>query len=335
MGQLDGRVAVITGAASGMGLATAERFIAEGASVVIADFNTESGTAAAERLGDRCRFTKCDVAIEDDVAAAIALATDAFGRLDIVFNNAGIGGAFGPITEIKAEDWDETFAILTKGVFLGIKHGARVMIDQGEGGSIINTASIAGIGGGAGPQPYSAAKAAVINLGKNTATELAPHNIRVNSICPGLIFTPLMHSGDEEDAERVMNEFQPLKRRGEGSDIAGAALFLAGDDSSFITGHPVFFKAILMGIELTILVATYSYLVRWKQIPAFAALTAGILLGKLVYYSMKSVALGTGILAGSLISTPVQTQMILALGTAAVFGIVEHLHAKRGNPKHE
>ena len=239
MGQLDGRVAVITGAASGMGLATAERFIAEGASVVIADFNTESGTAAADRLGDRCRFTKCDVAIEDDVAAAIALATDAFGRLDIVFNNAGIGGAFGPITEIKAEDWDETFAILTKGVFLGIKHGARVMIDQGEGGSIINTASIAGIGGGAGPQPYSAAKAAVINLGKNTATELAPHNIRVNSICPGLIFTPLMHSGDEEDAERVMNEFQPLKRRGEGSDIAGAALFLAGDDSSFITGQSI------------------------------------------------------------------------------------------------
>jgi len=237
MGQLDGRVAVITGAASGMGLATAERFIAEGASVVIADFNVDNGTAAAERLGTHCRFTKCDVAVEDDVAAAIELATDAFGRLDIVFNNAGIGGAFGPITDIKAEDWDATFAVLTKGVFLGIKHGARVMIDQGEGGSIINTASIAGVGGGAGPQPYSAAKAAVINLAKNTAVELAPHNIRVNTINPGLIFTPLMHSGDEDDAERVMNEFQPLKRRGEGSDIAGAALFLAGDDSAFITGQ--------------------------------------------------------------------------------------------------
>ncbi|MCL4114369.1 UNVERIFIED_CONTAM: hypothetical protein GTU68_025731 [Idotea baltica] len=222
-----------------MGLATAERFIAEGASVVIADFNVDNGTAAATQLGDRCRFTKCDVAVEDDVAAAIALATDAFGRLDIVFNNAGIGGAFGPITEIKAEDWDETFAILTKGVFLGIKHAARVLIDQGEGGSIINTASIAGIGGGAGPQAYSAAKAAVINLAKNTAVELAPHNIRVNTICPGLIFTPLMHSGDEDDAERVMNEFQPLKRRGEGADIAGAALFLAGDDSSFITGQAI------------------------------------------------------------------------------------------------
>lgn len=237
MGQLDGRVAVITGAASGMGLATAERFIAEGASVVIADFNADNGAAAADRLGEQCRFTKCDVAVEDDVAAAITLATDAFGRLDIVFNNAGFGGAFGPITEIRAEDWDTTFAVLTKGVFLGIKHAARVLIEQGEGGSIINTASIAGLGGGAGPQPYSAAKAAVINLTTVTAVELAPHFIRVNAICPGLIFTPLMHSGDEEDAERVMREFQPLKQRGEGSDIAGAALFLAGTDSKFITGE--------------------------------------------------------------------------------------------------
>lgn len=246
MGQLDGKVAVITGAASGMGLATAERFIAEGASVVIADFNADNGTAAADRLGDACRFTKCDVAVEDDVAAAIALATDAFGRLDIVFNNAGVGGAFGPITEIRVEDWDETFAILTRGVFLGIKHAARVMIDQGEGGSIINTASIAGIGGGAGPQAYSAAKAAVISLAKTTSVELAPHGIRVNTICPGLIFTPLMHSGDEEDAERVMNQFQPLKKRGEGSDIAGAALFLAGPDSAFVSGEAITVDGALM-----------------------------------------------------------------------------------------
>lgn len=246
MGQLDGRVAVITGAASGMGLATAERFVAEGAKVVIADFNADSGTAAAERLGDACRFTKCDVAVEDDVAAAIALATDAFGRLDIVFNNAGIGGAFGPITEIKVEDWDETFAILTRGVFLGIKHAARVMIEQGDGGSIINTASIAGIGGGAGPQAYSAAKAAVISMAKTISVELAPHGIRVNTICPGLIFTPLMHSGDEADAERVMNQFQPLKKRGEGSDIAGAALFLAGDDSGFISGESITVDGALM-----------------------------------------------------------------------------------------
>jgi len=246
MGQLDGKVAVITGAASGMGLATAERFVAEGASVVIADFNVVNGQAAADRLGQQCRFTKCDVAVEDDVAAAIALATDAFGRLDVVFNNAGVGGAFGPITEIDADDWDETFAILTKGVFLGTKHAARVMIEQGTGGSIINTASIAGRGGGAGPQAYSAAKAAVINLTKTTAVELAPHSIRVNAICPGLIFTPLMHSGDEEDAERVMNTYQPMKRRGEGSDIAGCALWLAGDDSAFVSGEDITVDGALM-----------------------------------------------------------------------------------------
>lgn len=246
MGSIEGRVAVITGAASGMGLATAERFIAEGASVVIADFNADNGQAAAERLGDRCRFTRCDVAVEDDVAAAIALATDVFGRLDIVFNNAGVGGAFGPITDLKADDWDTTFAILTKGVFLGTKHAARVMIDQGSGGSIINTASIAGQGGGAGPQAYSAAKAAVINLTKTTAVELAPHGIRVNAISPGLIYTPLMHSGDIDDADRVMEAFQPLKVRGDGAHIAGAALWLAGDDSAFVSGEQITVDGALM-----------------------------------------------------------------------------------------
>lgn len=239
VGQLDGRVAVITGAASGMGLATAERFVAEGASVVIADFNAETGNAAADRLGEHCRFTKCDVAVEDDVAAAIALATDAFGRLDIVFNNAGVGGAFGPITEIEVDHWDQTFAVLTRGVFLGTKHASRVMIEQGHGGSIINTASIAGRQAGAGPQAYSAAKAAVINLTTTTATELAEHNIRVNAICPGLIFTPLMHSGDLDDADRVMQAVQPLKMRGEGHHIAGAALWLAGDDSAFVSGEAI------------------------------------------------------------------------------------------------
>ena len=109
-----------------------------------------------------------------------------------------------------------------------------------------NTASIAGIGGGAGPQAYSAAKAAVINLTKTTAVELAPHAIRVNAICPGLIFTPLMHSGDEEDAERVMNEVQPLKRRGTGADIAGCALWLAGDDSQFVSGEAITVDGALM-----------------------------------------------------------------------------------------
>ncbi len=238
-GQLAGRVALITGAASGMGLATAERFVGEGASVVIADFNAEAGQAAADRLGPAARFTRCDVAVEDDVAAAVELAKDAFGRLDVMFNNAGIGGAFGPITEIEAEDWDRTFEVLVKGVFLGTKYAARVMIEQVEGGSIINTSSIAGQNGGGGPQAYSAAKAAVINLTKTTALELAPHSIRVNAICPGIIFTPLMHSGDEASAEALMEKMQPLPKRGEGADIAGAALWLAGDDSAFVSGESI------------------------------------------------------------------------------------------------
>ena len=156
-----------------------------------------------------------------------------------MFNNAGIGGAFGPITELAVDDWDATFHVLVSGVFLGIKHAARVMIEQGDGGSIINTASIAGQGGGAGPQAYSAAKAAVINLTETTAVELAEHSIRVNTICPGIIFTPLMHSGDEADAEEMVQELQPLPRRGEGSDIAGAALWLAGTDSGFVSGQAV------------------------------------------------------------------------------------------------
>ena len=240
--RLEGRVAVITGGASGMGRATVERFLSEGASVVVGDLNSANGERLVEELSrhghaDRLRFTRTDVSVEDDVAAMIELASSSFGRLDVVFNNAGLGGAVGPITEIDVEAWDYTFHVLVRGVFLGTKHGARAMIGHGEGGSIINTASIAGLSGGAGPQAYSAAKAAVINLSKTTAVELAPHRIRVNAICPGLIFTPLMHLGDEEDAERVMRSVQPLPRRGEGADIAAAALYLASDESVFVSGE--------------------------------------------------------------------------------------------------
>ena len=241
-GQLESKVAIVTGGASGMGLATVRRFLEEGASVVVGDLNSDNGRQLLEELsadgyGEKVRFTVTDVSVEDDVAAMTELALDAFGRLDIVFNNAGIGGAFGPITELEVDDWDTTFHVLVRSVFLGTKHAAKVLIEQGQGGSIINTASNAGMGGGAGPQAYSAAKAAVVSLSKTTAVELAPHDIRVNAICPGVIFTPLMHSGNEEQAEEVIEEIQPLSKRGEGSDIAGMAVFLAGDDSLFVTGQ--------------------------------------------------------------------------------------------------
>ena len=217
-GALESKVAIVTGGASGMGLATVRRFLEEGASVVVGDLNAENGRTVIEELNaegyeGKVSFTVTDVSVEDDVAAMTELAVDAYGRLDVVFNNAGIGGAFGPITELEVDDWDKTFHILVRSIFLGTKHAARIMIDQGQGGSIINTASIAGMGGGAGPQAYSAAKAAVVSLSKTTAVELAPHNIRVNAICPGVIFTPLMHSGNEEQAEEVIAEIQPLSKR--------------------------------------------------------------------------------------------------------------------------
>ncbi|MCP3856304.1 MAG: glucose 1-dehydrogenase [Actinomycetia bacterium] len=240
-GRLDGQVGVITGGASGMGKATVLRFLGEGASVVVGDLNAEAGQALVDEVGsDQLRFMRTDVSVEEDVASLVSMASEAFGRLDVMFNNAGIGGAFGPITEIELADWERTFAILVSSVFLGTKYAARTMIDQNEGGSIINTASIAGLSAGAGPQAYSAAKAAVVNLSQTTAVELAPHQIRVNTICPGVIYTPLMHGGDERDiesADETINEAQPWPRRGEGADIAGAALFLASDDSEFFTGQ--------------------------------------------------------------------------------------------------
>ena len=240
-GRLAGKVAVITGGASGMGLGTVERFLAEGASVVVADLNVTKGEAllaARAQAGDgaRVRFLRADVSEERDVIALVQTALDAFGQLDVMFNNAGIGGAFGPLTETETDAWDETFAVDVRSVFLGIKHAARAMIAAGAGGSIINTASVAGLNAGGGAQAYSAAKAAVINLTQSAAVEFAPHRIRVNAICPGVIYTPLMHGGKEAAADEWVKEIQPWPERGEAHHIAGAALFLACEDSRFVTG---------------------------------------------------------------------------------------------------
>jgi NAD(P)-dependent dehydrogenase (short-subunit alcohol dehydrogenase family) len=241
-GRLIGKVAVITGGASGMGRATALRFLAEGASVVVADLNDANGkefveTAAQEGHAERVRFAKADVAEEADVVHMIDVAVQDFGKVDIVFNNAGLGGAFGPLTELEVEDWDFTFAVLVRGVFLGIKHGARAMKKHGTGGAIINTASIAGLSGGAGPLCYSACKAAVVNLTQSAAVELAPDKIRVNAICPGGILTPLVHRGNPEPVRERLATLQPWPEAGLGEHIAGAALFLASEDARFVSGE--------------------------------------------------------------------------------------------------
>lgn len=242
--RLEGKVAIVTGGASGMGQATVLRFLAEGARVVVADFNAANGDATlalarAAGHGDAARFVRTDVAREADVLAMISCARDEFGRLDIVFNNAGVGGAIGPVWELEEAEWDYTFDVLVKGVFFGIKHATRALRQQGQGGSIINTASVAGLSGGSGPLAYSAAKAAVINLSRAAAIQLAPDRIRVNAICPGFILTGLTKPAQAslEEAGRHLDGLQPWPQHGTGDDIAGAATFLASEDSRFVTGE--------------------------------------------------------------------------------------------------
>ena len=171
-------------------------FAGEGAAVVIGDLNLEGGEAAVRQCkenGGRAVFQKCDVQTESDIKALIDRALSEFGKLDIIFNNAGLGGAVGTIEETSVENWDKTQAILLRAVFIGMKYAVPAMKKSG-GGSIISTASVAGLRGGAGPHSYSAAKAAVINLTRSVALEVGEHKIRVNCICPGGISTPLLHN---------------------------------------------------------------------------------------------------------------------------------------------
>ncbi len=241
MGKLDGKVAVITGAASGMGRATAVRFAKEGAALVVSDLNSQAGEATISEIvaaGGRAVFQHTDVSSESDIKSMIDLAVKEFGRLDITYNNAGIGGATGRLEEINAADWDKTFAVLTRAVFLGIKYSIEPMRKVG-GGSIISTASVAGLKGVAGLHAYSAAKAAVVNLTESAAIELGHDRIRVNCICPGGIVTPLVYRGmrgGEEEARRNMARMQPIPRAGRPEDIAAMALFLASDEAEWITG---------------------------------------------------------------------------------------------------
>ncbi len=240
-GRLEGKVAVITGGGSGIGRDTVLRFLAEGARVVASDVNERTGKetldlAAAAGFGPHVVFQKTDVSDEAQVAAMIDRAKAEFGRLDIVYNNAGYPGALGKIHKIDADAWDKTFSVLVKGVFLGMKHGARVMLEQGEGGCLLNTGSVAGLTGGCGPIAYTACKAAVVNMTRAVAVQLAKHNIRANTICPGGVNTPLVHRGNEDAMEGVMAAAQPMKTAGRGTDIAAAAVYLASEDARFVTG---------------------------------------------------------------------------------------------------
>ncbi|HUV54243.1 MAG TPA: glucose 1-dehydrogenase [Candidatus Krumholzibacteriaceae bacterium] len=244
MGRLDDKVAVITGGASGIGEASVRLFAAEGAEVVVADIQDERGGRLASELG--AEYVHTDVTLEADVEAAVSHAVDVFGRLDCMFNNAGIAGAVGPIESVTVEAFDRTVAVLLRGVFLGIKHAAPVMRAQG-GGSIINTASVAAVRTGYGNHVYSAAKAGVVQLTRSVAMELGEDNVRVNCVLPGFIPTPMIArargvplgeaDGKLDVIAEAFREAQPIRRPGHPDDVAKAALWLASDDSSFVNGH--------------------------------------------------------------------------------------------------
>jgi NAD(P)-dependent dehydrogenase (short-subunit alcohol dehydrogenase family) len=244
MGRLDGKVAIVTGGASGIGEATVRLFHAEGARVVAADVQDARGKRLAEELGAGAVYQHADVSQEAEVKALVDLAVGELGRLDCLFNNAGFVGARGPIDTIPVDEFDVTFGVLLRGVFLGMKHAAPVMKRQGSG-SIISTASVAGLQAGFGPHPYSAAKAAVVQLTRTVATELGESGVRVNCICPGGIATPLLASafGEGEAAlgtlRSVLAMAQPIRRAGLPEDIARAALWLASDDASFVNGQAI------------------------------------------------------------------------------------------------
>jgi len=241
-GRLDGKVAVITGAACGIGAGTAKRFIEEGARVVVTDLQDDAGKKVVSELGDNARFVRVDVTQEEDIAAAVDFAVSEFGGLDCMVNNAGIIGAIGPIAETDVKVWDATIAVLLRGVFLGMKHAARVMIPR-KSGAIASLASTAGVMGGLGPHAYTAAKHAVVGLTKSAASELAQHGIRVNAVAPGNTVTSMTAdaiSGDASNfgqATEVIKQGSPLGIAGEPIDIANALLYMCCDESRYTTAH--------------------------------------------------------------------------------------------------
>ena len=237
--RLQGTVAVITGGASGIGAETARRFVREGANVVLADVQDDAGEKLAAELGDHARFVRTDVTSEADIEAAVHTAVTTFGRLDVMFNNAGIIGAVGPVGTLRLDDYERTMAVTLRSVVLGMKHAARVMVPQ-RSGVILSTSSVAAVAGGLGAHTYSAAKAGVIGLTQSVAAELWPYGVRVNAIVPGKISTPMtaalrgvpVEALDDDTPEVLIGE-----RKGQARDIAAAAAFLASEDGRFITGE--------------------------------------------------------------------------------------------------
>jgi len=242
--RLEGKVAVITGAASGIGAATAKTFVEHGARVVLGDIQDEAGEGLAAALGGASQaiFRHCNVTEEAEVQALVEAAVSEFGQIDVIFNCAGIVGAVGPMSTTPAEEWKLTIDIMINGVFYGMKHASRYMKEAGSG-SIISMSSTAGVMGGLGPHAYAAAKHAVVGMTKNLAAEMGCFGVRVNCIAPAGMATPMVAdvlTGDHhnlDDTIAALAEASPLKgRAGLAQDVANAALWLASDESGYTSG---------------------------------------------------------------------------------------------------
>ncbi|GAA0175940.1 reductase [Lithospermum erythrorhizon] len=248
--RLLGKVAIITGGASGIGKSTAAEFIKHGAQVVLADIDTKLGQLATHQLGSQAHFIKCDVSIESDIKEAVESTLAHHGKLDIMFNNAGIAGsAFPPsITDLDLEEFDRVMTINVRGVMAGIKHAARAMINHRSGGSILCTSSVSGLMGGLGPHPYTISKFTVPGIVKSLASELCQHGIRINCVSPSPIPTPLVINqfsnlfpeAKEVEIIKMVNELMGALKGGakcEEIDIALAALYLSSDEAKYVSGH--------------------------------------------------------------------------------------------------
>ncbi|RJF85915.1 SDR family NAD(P)-dependent oxidoreductase [Sphingomonas cavernae] len=240
-----GKTAVVTGGASGIGRATVDLFTAEGATVILGDIDSGAGQAIETASEGRVLFRRCDVRQESDIKGLMDFAAERTGGLDIVFNNAGAGGARARIDEITADEWDDTMALLLRSVALGIRHATSHLKARG-GGAIVNTSSVSALHSGYAPTTYSVAKAGVLHLTKIAAADLAQYGIRVNAVVPGFImtniFTGSLGLADEDKAKAdamigaVSAQAQPVARSGVPRDIAEAVAYLASDAAAFVTG---------------------------------------------------------------------------------------------------
>lgn len=240
---IDGKVALVTGAGSGIGREIALRFAGEGARVAVADVAEDGGHETVRRIeaaDGEAHFFGSDVSDEDEVMLLIESVVDRFGGLDVAANNAGIEGEGGPIVDQTVESWDRVIDVNLRGVFLGMKHEIPHLLERG-GGAIVNTASVAGLVGGRDLAPYYASKHGVVGLTRCAALEYADQGVRVNAVCPGVIDTPMIErfTGGDEEAQAGLVAMEPIGRMADPSEVAAAVVWLCSDDASYVTGVPM------------------------------------------------------------------------------------------------